>query len=293
MHDSRVILVRVLIVLSAVVLLVKAHAVTEGKASIGATSDLASSTTTQNKGASKRFLLGIVPPANLSSSLKRASTWLRQRTKSKSIRSLSWPVSKETLDDARRQLRLKLEAGPKGDLFSREFYAWVADNDRFKKLYPNDKLSLIDLLLDTYYTHLELAKVIELALDVFPTGCKHQKMATRLAKELMETWEGLEYDEYRVFELLRLSVEGTNIFERPELSMWFHYVVLITPSEVDGLVSLVKKKTAAVLAAYYNDDKLDAIIDKTYLGPYRLQRTFLNLATATISRQDTTDPSAY
>uniref|UniRef100_A0AAV1T801 RxLR effector candidate protein n=1 Tax=Peronospora matthiolae TaxID=2874970 RepID=A0AAV1T801_9STRA len=291
MHDSRVILVRALIVLTAVLLLAKAHAVTEGKSSIRAARDPASSTTTQNKGASKRLLLGIAPSANLSSSLKKASTWLLLKSRSKSIRI----SSKRVMDEAQAQLQLrsKLEAGPNKDLLSPEFYAWVADIDRIQKLYPNNKLSLIGLLSKTY-THSELAKVVELALDALPTSRKHRKMVTRLAGELMETWKALGYSEYRVFRLLGLSVVGTNIFERPELSMWFDFVVFKRTGVVDGTITKrTKNKMAAVLTKYYSTSRLYAMFDKAYLGSDRLRDRSVKLGVAVVSYDDLKNISGH
>ncbi|CAI5722262.1 unnamed protein product [Hyaloperonospora brassicae] len=118
--------------------------------------------------------------------------------------------------------RFELDTGLEENLFTPKFKRWVAIVDRYNKRNPNDMVSVAEVLAKTY-TDLKLVQ----AFRASPIPRDARRLVTRLEMQLVKYWTKNKKTSLDVFKLLNLHVEGSNIFERPELSLWFLHTALV------------------------------------------------------------------
>ncbi|CAI5736463.1 unnamed protein product [Hyaloperonospora brassicae] len=300
MHCSGVVmlLLYALVLLTAV--LVKADAVTEALASNRTTSEAESSAVTRDKVDTRRFARPDETEERAAtgfpSTMSTAKSWLesfgsvfkngaRDLTSSltstskitlyakslgsriiNSIRAHYWLRNKESAVGVFK--RLKLDTGLEENLLSPKLKTWVTFVDVYNKRNPNKKVSIARILSDTY-TDVKLAQALR--GPIVPRD--KRPLLARLEKELMNNWEQDIQTTRDVFRLLKLHVPGSNIFERPELSLWYMYTLKVQKDP--------NRSMAKTLLKHYKWDAVETM-HKNYNKPgdFRLQDNWVNLGRA-------------
>ncbi|CAI5733504.1 unnamed protein product [Hyaloperonospora brassicae] len=179
--------------------------------------------------------------------------------------------------------RKKLEAGPRGDLFDEEFYAWVSAVGRFNWWHQDEPVVMIRSLMQQNFKPEQLARAFETAQGTR----KHRALGVTMTKELLTHFKTSYVDPIGLFALLKLDISGQSIFSRPELSTWYEYVIKTVfrerreeVKEVAVLAKLAKKTAASIVSKHYSIDELDVMLDKAVLETDRMQQTYVDLGAA-------------
>ena len=165
--------------------------------------------------------------------------------------------------------RLKLDTGLEENLLSPKLKTWVTFVDLYNKRNPNRKVSIARILSDTY-TDVKLAQVLR-----GPIALRDKRpLLARLEKELMNNWEQDVQTTRDVLRLLKLHVPSSNLFERPELSLWYMYTLKVQKDHP-------QRSMAKTLLKHYKWDAVETM-HKSYNKPQnsRLQDNWVSLGRA-------------
>ncbi|CAI5717679.1 hypothetical protein KXD40_006259 [Peronospora effusa] len=162
--------------------------------------------------------------------------------------------------------RLQLDDKLENILVNPKFYAWVTYVDMLNKKNPNNKVSIVQLLTNTYG---DLAVAKEIQRAVFDTKWK---MAVRLLIEQRRNWIAAGKSADDIFTMLELDKLGSDIFVNLELITWYNYVVVIKRKGASTEI-------ASVLLKHYSDTTLSKMF-KEAKPIIRLMEYTMKLETA-------------
>ncbi|KAE8955765.1 hypothetical protein PR002_g31685, partial [Phytophthora rubi] len=153
-----------------------------------------------------------------------------------------WVKNKDSMDDVFK--RLELNAGMEKVLSNAKLNTYAGYIDRFNKKNPTKKVSMLDMFTKTYGDDV-VARALEVGANVPST----KKMASRLRKELLNSWELNGESALDVFKLLKLDEAGSKLFVTPQLNTWVTYTRMT-------YVRRPEEEMVSVLSATYGYDGL-------------------------------------
>ncbi|GMF50281.1 unnamed protein product [Phytophthora fragariaefolia] len=222
-----------------------------------------------------RLLSGAVLPENEERAIKvPGNSWLtrlinpKQAQIPRADRLLvkKWVRGKYSMDDVFQRLELNVDM--EKALSSPKIKTYAAFIDRYNTKNPNEKLKMVDMFTKTYGDDV-VARIAEIGLNTKGTT----KMASRLRRELLDTWEFNGESADDVFKLLKLDEAGYKLFVTPQLNTWFSYtknVYVVNHKEV----------MVSVLASKYGYDGLSRIILAANPQVFRMKIIAKDLETA-------------
>ncbi|KAE8961725.1 hypothetical protein PF011_g29644 [Phytophthora fragariae] len=177
-----------------------------------------------------------------------------------------WVKNKDSMDDVFK--RLELNAGMEMVLSNAKLNTYAGYIDRFNKKNPTKKVSMLDMFTKTYGDDV-VARALEVGANVPST----KKMASRLRKELLNSWELNGESALDVFKLLKLDEAGSKLFVTPQLNTWVTYTRMT-------YLRRPEEEMVSVFAATYWYDGLSGIFLAAKPRVSRMRFNALHLATA-------------